>query len=95
MFLDEIGEMDKSLQTKLLRILQEKEYERVGGTETLTANVRIIAATNANLEKALEQNSFRKDLYYRLKVIVFELPPLRERKEDISKFRKILPSEIS
>ncbi|MCP5007582.1 MAG: sigma-54-dependent Fis family transcriptional regulator, partial [Planctomycetes bacterium] len=82
-FLDEIGEMDKSLQTKLLRVLQEKEFERVGGTETLTTNVRIIAATNANLEKAIEENLFRKDLYYRLKVIVFSLPPLRERKEDI------------
>ncbi len=87
-FLDEIGELDKSLQTKLLRILQEKEFERVGGTETLVADTRIIAATNANLERALEQNQFRKDLYYRLKVIVFKLPPLRERKEDIPAFAK-------
>ncbi len=87
-FLDEIGEMDMSLQTKLLRVLQEKEFERVGGTETLATDVRIIAATNTNLEKAIEQNSFRKDLYFRLKVIVFNLPPLRERKEDISNFAK-------
>ncbi len=87
-FLDEIGEMDKSLQTKLLRILQEKEFERVGGTETLTADNRIIAATNTNLEMALEQNQFRKDLYYRLKVIVFKLPPLRERREDIPAFAR-------
>ncbi len=87
-FLDEIGEMDKSLQTKLLRILQEKEFERVGGTETLTTDTRIIAATNTNLERALEQNQFRKDLYYRLKVIVFKLPPLRERREDIPTFAR-------
>lgn len=87
-FLDEIGEIDKSIQTKLLRILQEKEFERVGGTETLTADTRIIAATNTNLERALEQNQFRKDLYYRLKVIVFKLPPLRERREDIPAFAR-------
>jgi len=85
-FLDEIGEMDKSIQTKLLRILQEKEYERVGGTETLIADTRIIAATNTNLERALEQDLFRQDLYFRLKVIVFQLPPLRERREDIPAF---------
>ncbi len=87
-FLDEIGEMDKSLQTKLLRILQEKEFERVGGTETLITEARIIAATNTNLERALEQDLFRKDLYYRLKVIVFQLPPLRERREDIPAFAR-------
>lgn len=87
-FLDEIGEMDKSLQTKLLRILQEKEFERVGGTETLIANARIIAATNTNLERALEQDLFRKDLYYRLKVIVFQLPTLVERRDDIPYFAK-------
>jgi transcriptional regulator with PAS, ATPase and Fis domain len=87
-FLDEIGEMDKSLQTKLLRILQEKEFERVGGTETLMTDTRIIAATNTNLEMAMEQNQFRKDLYYRLKVIVFKLPPLRERREDIPAFAR-------
>ncbi len=87
-FLDEIGEMDKSLQTKLLRVLQEKEFERVGGTETLIANTRIIAATNTDLERAMEQNQFRKDLYYRLKVIVFQLPPLKERREDIPAFAR-------
>ncbi len=80
--------MEKSLQTKLLRILQEKEFERVGGTETLMTDTRIIAATNTNLEMALEQNQFRKDLYYRLKVIVFRLPLLRERREDIPAFAR-------
>ncbi len=85
-FLDEIGEIDKSIQTKLLRILQEKAFERVGGTKTLTTDIRIIAATNSNLENAVEQNLFRRDLYYRLKVIVFHLPPLRERREDIAAF---------
>ncbi len=87
-FLDEIGEIDKSIQTKLLRILQERAFERVGGTETLITDVRIIAATNTNLERAMKQNLFRKDLYYRLKVIVFQLPPLRERREDIPTFAK-------
>ena len=89
-FLDEIGEMDKSLQTKLLRILQEKEFERVGGTETLIADTRIIAATNTNLERALEQNQFRKDLYYRLKVIVFKLPPAEREKGRYTSFCKAL-----
>lgn len=85
-FLDEIGEINKSVQTKLLRILQEKVFERVGSTKTLTTDIRIIAATNSDLEKAVEQNLFRRDLYYRLKVIVFQLPPLRERREDIPAF---------
>ncbi|MCP5006693.1 MAG: sigma-54-dependent Fis family transcriptional regulator [Planctomycetes bacterium] len=87
-FLDEIGELDKDVQTKLLRILQEKVFERVGGTETLTSDSRIIAATNTNLEEAIDQKLFRKDLYYRLKVIVFRLPPLRERKEDIPTYAR-------
>ena len=85
-FLDEIGEIDKSIQTKLLRILQEKAFERVGSTKTMTTDIRIIAATNSELENAVEQNLFRRDLYYRLKVIVFQLPPLRERREDIPAF---------
>ncbi len=85
-FLDEIGEMEMSLQTKLLRVLQEKEFERVGGTETLVSDVRIIAATNTNLENALEQKLFREDLYYRLKVMDIHMPPLRNRKEDIPAF---------
>ena len=94
-FLDEIGEIDKSIQTKLLRILQERAFERVGGTETLITDVRIIAATSTNLERAMEQNLFRKDLYYRLKVIVFQLPPLRERREDIPTFAKFFIKKYS
>ena len=94
-FLDEIGEIDKSIQTKLLRILQERAFERVGGTETLITDVCIIAATNTNLERAIEENLFRKDLYYRLKVIVFQLPPLRERREDIPTFAKFFIKKYS
>lgn len=82
-FLDEIGEMEKSMQVKLLRILQKKEFERVGGESTIKVDVRIIAATNQNLEQMLMDGEFREDLYYRLNVIPFLLPPLRERKEDI------------
>ena len=94
-FLDEIGEIDKSVQTKLLRILQEKVFERVGSTKTLTTDIRIIAATNSDLEKAVEQNLFRRDLYYRLKVIVFQLPPLRERREDIPAFAEFFLEKYS
>jgi phosphotransferase system HPr (HPr) family protein len=82
-FLDEIGEMEKSMQVKLLRVLQKKEFERVGGESTIKVNVRIIAATNQDLEKMLLSGEFREDLYYRLDVIPLLLPPLRERKEDI------------
>lgn len=82
-FLDEIGEIPLATQVKLLRVLQQKEFERVGGTETLTADVRIIAATNRNLEEMVEEGTFREDLYYRLNVIPIEIPALRERKEDI------------
>lgn len=82
-FLDEIGEMSLSTQTKLLRVLQEREFERVGGTETIKVDVRIIAATNKDLEKSIESGHFREDLYYRLNVVEIVLPPLRERKEDI------------
>ncbi len=83
LFLDEIGDMPYNLQAKLLRFLQEYTFERLGGTETLTANVRIIAATNVNLKKAIEEGKFREDLYYRLSVLTIELPPLRERGEDV------------
>ncbi len=82
-FLDEIGELTPKLQVKLLRILQEKEFERVGGTETIKVDVRIIAATNRNLNKLIAEELFREDLYYRLNVIPIYIPPLRERKEDI------------
>ncbi|MCY6370836.1 sigma 54-interacting transcriptional regulator [Clostridium ganghwense] len=82
-FLDEIGETDKSMQAKLLRVLQEREFQRVGGEETIKINVRIIAATNRNLEDMVKRGDFREDLYYRLNVIPIFLPPLRERKQDI------------
>ena len=82
-FLDEIGEMDLSLQVKILRALQEKEFERVGGDKTLKADVRIVAATNRDLEVEVQAGRFREDLYYRLNVIPLHLPPLRERGEDI------------
>ncbi|MDF2941702.1 MAG: two-component system response regulator [Herbinix sp.] len=83
LFLDEIGEISLPLQVKILRVLQEKEFERVGGTEVIKADVRIVAATNRNLDKMVEKEEFREDLLYRLKVIPIKLPPLRERKEDI------------
>ena len=91
------------MQLKLLRVLQEGEFERVGGTETLKVDVRIIAATNKDLEKAMEEGKFRQDLYYRLNVIPIEVPPLKERKEDIQyliyhfieKFNKIYGKNIN
>ncbi|MCI4625825.1 MAG: sigma-54 dependent transcriptional regulator [Candidatus Magnetoovum sp. WYHC-5] len=81
--LDEIGELHPSLQVKLLRVLQEKEFERVGGTKTIKVDVRILAATNKNLEVAAKDGDFREDLFYRLNVIPLHLPPLRAKKEDI------------
>jgi transcriptional regulator with PAS, ATPase and Fis domain len=83
-FLDEIGDMPFSIQAKILRLLQEKSIERLGGRETIPVDVRIIAATNRDLEAALSQGRFREDLYYRLKVVTIFLPPLRERREDIA-----------
>jgi two-component system response regulator HydG len=83
LFLDEIGEITPSIQVKLLRVLQEGEFERLGGTKVLRSNVRIISATNVNLENAIKQKRFREDLYYRLNVITMNMPPVRERREDI------------
>ncbi len=83
LFLDEVGEISPAVQVKLLRVLQERVVERVGGTKTIPVDVRIIAATNRNLEEAIRKNQFREDLYYRLNVVPIYLPPLRQRKEDI------------
>ena len=83
LFLDEIGELSQATQIKLLRVLQEREYERLGGTETIKSNVRPIAATNKDLEMAMREGTFREDLYYRLNVFAIYLPPLRERRPDI------------
>lgn len=82
-FLDEIGEISQNVQVKLLRVIQERKFERVGGEETLDVDVRIIAATNRNLEEEIKKGNFREDLYYRLNVVNINVPPLRERKDDI------------
>ena len=102
-FLDEIGDMPLSIQAKLLQVLQEKEFMRVGGTSKQTVDVRIIAATNRDLREAIAKKNFREDLYYRLNVIEFHLPPLRERPEDIiplaesfiEKYNDILGSKVT
>jgi len=83
LFLDEIGDVPPATQVKLLRVLQEREFERLGGTKTVKVDVRLIAATNRDLREALEQGTFREDLYYRLNVVPIDIAPLRERKEDI------------
>jgi Nif-specific regulatory protein len=95
LFLDEIGEISASFQAKLLRVLQEGEFERVGGDRTLKVNVRIIAATNRNLEREVTDGTFREDLYYRLNVMPIHIPPLRERIEDIPELATALLNRIS
>ena len=83
LFLDEIGDMPLKLQSKLLRVLQERQFERIGGQELLTTNMRVIAATHRDLELLMQQEQFRTDLYYRLNVFPLSIPPLRERVEDL------------
>jgi transcriptional regulator with PAS, ATPase and Fis domain len=84
LFLDEVGDIRPPLQAKLLRLLQEQEFQRVGGVNTLRGDLRFLAATNTHLEEAMEDGRFRKDLYFRLNVVSLTLPPLRNRKEDIA-----------
>jgi transcriptional regulator with GAF, ATPase, and Fis domain len=90
LFLDEVGDMPLHLQVKLLRVLQEHSYERVGDSQTRKSSARIIAATNKNLRKAVAEGQFREDLYYRLRVFPIEVPPLRERREDIEPIAQLL-----
>jgi len=94
-FLDEIGDMPISMQVKLLRVLQEREFERVGGTKTIKLDLRVIAATNRDLTKMIEQGQFRQDLYYRLDIISLAIPPLRERTEDIPLLCDMLLKKIN
>jgi two-component system nitrogen regulation response regulator GlnG len=95
LFLDEIGEMPLAVQSKLLRVLQEGEFSRVGGNATIKSNVRIVAATNRNLEQAIAKKEFREDLYYRLNVVGIHLPPLRARVEDIPLLAEYFLSRIA
>jgi DNA-binding NtrC family response regulator len=93
-FLDEIGEMDPALQAKLLRVLEEKRFERLGGNRTISSDVRIIAATNRDLEELIRMGSFRQDLYYRLNVLRIHLPPLRDRRECIVPLSEFMLEKI-
>jgi len=101
-FLDEIGELTLESQVKLLRVLEERKFERVGGTQSISTNVRIITATNRDLEEAIREKTFREDLYFRLNVIQIDMPPLRERRDDIvvlalfflEKYREKLAKQI-
>ena len=95
LFLDEIGDVPPATQVKLLRVLQEREFERLGGTRTVKVDVRLIAATNKDLRQALEQGTFREDLYYRLNVVPIDIAPLRERKEDIADLVNLFISRFS
>ena len=88
LFLDEIGDVPAAIQVKLLRVLQEREFERLGGTKTHKVDVRLVAATNRDLRAALEEGTFREDLYYRLNVVAIDIPPLRDHKEDIPALAK-------
>src|SRR5207249_4953944 len=95
LFLDEIGDMSLRTQSKVLRVLEEQRFERVGSNETLSVDVRVIAATNKHLEQEITRGAFRQDLFYRLNVIPFYVPPLRDRKEDIPTLAKYFLGEFS
>jgi Nif-specific regulatory protein len=95
LFLDEIGELAPSLQAKLLRVLQEREFDRVGGARPIKANIRLIAATNRQLDQAIKDGVFRQDLYFRLNVVSLRVPPLRERREDIPLLSNYFTSELA
>ncbi|MEM0911922.1 MAG: nif-specific transcriptional activator NifA [Pseudomonadota bacterium] len=95
LFLDEIGEISPTFQAKLLRILQEGEFERIGGNQTIKVNIRIVAATHRNLEQAVENGSFREDLYYRLNVMTIQIPPLRDRRADLPELSNFLLGKLS
>jgi DNA-binding NtrC family response regulator len=94
LFLDEVSEMTPSAQAKFLRVLQEREFQRLGGIRVLKANIRVIAATNRDLRKAVERRDFREDLFYRLRVFDIAIPPLRERRADILPLSEALLEEI-
>ncbi len=94
LFLDEVGEMSLAAQAKFLRVLEEREFQRLGGTRILKTNARIIAATNRDLLKAIERGQFREDLYYRLNVFAIHLPPLRDRREDVLALSETFVTEI-
>lgn len=93
-FLDEIGDMPMEMQAKILRVLQEREFERIGGSKPVKVDVRVIAATNKDLKKMVEEGTFREDLYFRLNVVELHLPPLRERKEDLPYLMRIILTKL-
>jgi DNA-binding NtrC family response regulator len=95
LFLDEIGDVPPATQVKLLRVLQEREFERLGGTKTIKVDVRLVAATNRDLRAALEDGTFREDLYYRLNVVAIDIPPLRDHKEDIPALAKFFLEKVA